>query len=489
MLDYKLIRLVQVLTSKEILDVERHLDAAFFNPTKDVLKLFSQICKFYPDFESPKLTKVRLFAKLYGKQPYNDGKMRKLMTQLTKLIEQYLMQKQLKNSESLQAELLARSLGERNNYELFLDVVETRLKDLDKAVERGRDYFKESYELSELLYYHPASGKLSKRNEYYNKAITDFERYFTLVMLQNEANNVVRTRLVREKGSRVYLETALEVAELENFASGQAIHFFRHIIMLLKGEVDENLGQLRLNAFETFGLLSRFEQDLAMNLLRNYAVPMSNKGSIAHRQFMFDLYKIELSQGLITNTLSSTAFMNIVSIGLAVGELDWVMQFIQDFGKRLPEDEMEITLNYCQGVWFYHNGLKANRLDDFYSGLQFLSKMPIRTGPNYELRVRPSLLRIHFEIFERGKETLDEILNHIRNFERHLNASEEYAKPIRDSYLNSLRYCKTLARLTNNQDSKKDLVIALVKKLSSDDTNIALKPWLQEKTEGLLNKK
>jgi hypothetical protein len=488
MLDFKLIKLMQVLTSKEILDVERHLGASFFNPTEDVQKLFCQISKFHPNFENPKLTKERLYAKLYGKQPYNDGKMRKLMTQLTQLIEQYLMQKELKHSEELQTRLLARSLGERNNYELYLDVVESRLKDLDRQVERGRDYFRESYELSEMLYYHPGSGKLSKRNEYYGKAITDFERYFTLVMLQNEADNVVRTRLVREHGSSAYLDLALQVADEKDFAAINTIHFFRHIIMLLKGEVDDNLDELRETAFGTFGLLSRFEKDFAINLLRNYAVPMSNNGSIPHRKFVLDLYKMELSQGLLANTISSTAFMNIVSVALAVGELDWVKFFLDEFSQNLSGDDREITLYYCQGVWCYYKGLESNQLNDFYEALQSMNRIPIRTGPNYEIRVRPSMLRIHFEIFERRMESLDELLNHVRNFERHLNGSGEYAEPTRNSYLNFLRFFKSLARLIANPDSKKQALFEFVDKLNHETLSIAHKGWLIEKANGLAHK-
>ncbi len=486
MLDYKLIKLMQVLTSKEVLDVERHLAAAFFNPTEDVLKLFSQISKFHPNFENPKLTKERLYTKLYGKQPYNDGKMRKLMTQLTQLIEQYLMQKELKNSEELQTKLLARSLGERNNYELYLDVVESRLKDLDRHVERGRDYFRESYELSEMLYYHPGSGKLSKRNEYYGKAITDFERYFTLVMLQNEADNVVRTRLVREHGSSAYLDLALQVADKQDFAVINAIHFFRHIIMLLKGEVDDNLDELRETAFGTFGLLSRFEKDFATNLLRNYALPKSNNGSLAHRKFVFDMYRMELEQNWLTNNISSGSFMNIVSIGLAEGELDWVKYFLGEFNKYLAEDEREITLNYCQGVWCYYKGLKSNNVDDFYDALQHMNRIPIRTGPIYEVRVRPSMLRIHFEIFHRGKETLDELLNHVRNFERHLSGSSDYAEQIKDAYFHFLRFFKSLARLATNPNLNKKAVNEFLEKLNQDGSNIAQKPWLIEKVNGLV---
>ncbi|MCC6727301.1 MAG: hypothetical protein IT258_22540 [Saprospiraceae bacterium] len=488
MLDSKLIKLLQVLTSKELLEVERQMSASKTNSKEDVQKLFAMLIKYSPDYDSPKIAKERLFAKLFGKQPYNDGKMRKLMTQLTQLIEQFLIAKELSASEDVQAKLLARALAGRQHYELFLDVVESRLKELDRGIERGRDYFREGYELSEMLYYHPGTGKSSKRGEYYERAISDLERYFTLVMLQNEADSIVRTRLVREHKSSAFLKHVMDSGLQPEFDKNGVVYFFRYIIMLLNGEIEGNLDELRDTAFKNFEKLNRFEQDFALNLLRNYAVPMSNKGSLPHRRFVFELYKMEIDQMVLANTIASAAFMNIVSVGLAVEELDWVKNFLENYADRLPEEEMEMTLNYCNGVWCYQKGLRTKQLECFYDGLQFLNLIPIRTGPNYELRVRPTMIRIHFEIFERGKETLDGFLNQVRNFERHLSGSLDYASPIKDSYLHFFKYCKMLARLVNNREDKRKTIIDFAENLNASKLNIALKPWLLEKANELVAK-
>lgn len=488
MSDTKLFKLVQVLLPSELMEVERYLTAPFINTNSDVGNLFSKLRKFYPDMDSPELTKERLYRKLFGKQPYNDGKMRKLMTQLTQLIEQYLTHIELKKSEELSTKLLARSLGERSNYGLFFEVVESRLKKLDKQPGRGRDYFRESFELSESLFYHPESDKLNKRGEYLNRAIGDFERYFTLVMLQNEADNVVRTRLVKGNDLSFYKASTKEAAKLPAFASYNAIQFFHKLVTALEDRAAEDLDQLRESAFKAFGQLNRFEQDFAINLLRNYAVPMVNKGSLAHTRFALDLYKLELDRGLFANTMSAGAFMNIVSMGLLAGEFNWVEHFMSNFSHCLPNDESEMTLNFCKGIWHYQKGLESNELMHFYDAVQFINLIPIRTGAKYEVRVRPTLLRIHFEIFKRGEETLDELLNRVRNFERHLNGSDDYAEPVRNTYLNFLRFFKALIRLVGNPNLTNDLVVGFLEKLSLHRDDVALKTWLQKKAEELINR-
>jgi hypothetical protein len=487
MLDSKLFKLMQVLSAKELLVVEKYLASPFLNPYADVTKLFVQICKYYPSFESPKLAKDRLHHVLYGDKAYNDNKMRKLMAQLSRLIEQYLVQRELKNSDELQAKLLAKALGDSSSYGLFLETIEARLKKLDKSDDRGRNYFREGYELCELVFFHPESDKLSNRNDYLHRAIGDFERYFTLVTLQNQADNIVRSRLVRGQEIGQYIERAKFLADKPAFEAFNSIRLFRQIVSLLEGQNVDDLERLKSYAFETFNQLSRFEQDFAINLLRNFAIPTANQGSLEYMRFIFELYKFEIERGFFANTINSGTFMNITSLSLAIGELDWAVYFVDKFNQLLPNNEKETTFGYCMGLVFYHKGLLSNQLEDYYKALQHINLIPLRSGAKYDLRVRPTLLRINFEIFRKGKETLDELLSQVKNFERHLTNSGVYSEPVQEFYLNFLRYFKSLARLASRPDIKNVSIVNYLKKLDEDEASFAYRNWLIEKGKGLVN--
>lgn len=485
MLDSKVTRLIQALLSKELSTVERYLCAPYVSSNDECARLFVQICKFLPDMDSPKLTKERLFSKIFGKRPYNDRKMRKLMTQLTQLIEQYLTEQEIKSSEELRIKLLASALSERS-YKLFSEAVESRMKALDNGEDRGRNYFRESYELSDLLFYHPGSVKVIKREEYRQQAVDNLERYFTLVMLQNEADNVVAKRVINAEGTNCnFMGAVLQMAEKPAFANFHAIRLFNHLVVLLQGKTEENLDKLRETAYNTFPQLSQFEQDFAINLLRNYAIPFTNKGSMEHARFAFELYKMELERGLYANSMSAAAFMNIVSVGLLVDEFDWVQYFIENFDKFLSGEDRINTINYCKGFWHYRKGVKMNDIEEFYNAIQDFNLIPTKSGVNYELRIRTTLLRVHFELFEREKETLDELLNQVRNFERHLRGNAQYAEPIRIGYLNFLRFYKLLARVSSTPHIKQASVNGYLKKLDKFENSIFLKNWLQEKAKGL----
>nr|MCU0348442.1 hypothetical protein [Saprospiraceae bacterium] len=342
MLDAKLIKTIQVLTSRELLDLERQLAAPFVNPTEDVAKLFSLLCKHYP-------------------------KLRKLMTLLTQGIERYLIQKELWKSEELQAKLLAKAMGERESHELFQATIVARMKTLEAAKDRGRSYYREHFELAEMLYYHPGLGGFRHKDELLNDALIDFEQYFTLVMLQNQANSIVRNRLVRTDQSSSFLQLALQMAEIPAFGRSETVPFFSKLVALLGGQLEMDIEQLRGIAFSAFEQMSQFERDLSINQLRNYAVPMANQGSIPHKRFVFELYKLEMEEGFFAHSIPSSAFMNITATGLTVGEIQWAEQFVEKYSHYIPANEREITVNYCKGIVHYHRGIQSKELSDFYN--------------------------------------------------------------------------------------------------------------------------
>lgn len=486
MLDAKLIKTIQVLTSRELLDLERQLAAPFVNPTEDVAKLFSLLCKHYPAFDNEKLTKEWLFRKLYGKTPYNDGKLRKLMTLLTQGIERYLIQKELWKSEELQAKLLAKAMGERENHELFQATIVARMKTLEAAKDRGRSYYREHFELAEMLLFYPGVEDFKNKDEVLKSTIVDFEQYFTLVMLQNQANSIVRNRLVRTDLASSFLQYALQIAAEPAFGRSETVPFFSKLVALLGGQLEMDIEQLRGIAFSAIEQMSHFERDFSINLLRNYAVPMANQGSIPHKRFVFELYKLEMEEGFFANSIPSSAFMNMTATGLTVGEIQWAEQFVEKYSHYIPANEREITVNYCRGITHYHKGVQSQKLSDFYNALQCMNLIPIRTGPQFEIRVRPMLLRIHFEIFEKGKEDVEEMLNHVRNFERHLSGNNDYSESMRVSHLLFLRYFKRFIRLMDNPNKlDAEFLQKFIVDFESEKAPIVLKPWLVEKARGL----
>lgn len=488
---YKLFKLIGTLHPEELGEIGRYLDSSVFNTNPRCSQLFQQLCKFHPTMNSGKLTKERLFAKVFGKSPYDDGKMRKLMTQLSQLVERYLVIKMLDKSEDVHKQLLIKSLGERNDYELFRAAAENRIMELERQQQRGKDYFREKHLLNEMLYYHPETEKLTKGNDYLRRAVLSFEQYFTLLSLENAADIMVVNRIVDTEIQMKYLDSINQVSLEADFANESAIQFFHTLINLNSKEQEEGLENIRNLTFKAHNLLSSAEKSHAINAMRNYAMPIANRGSLLHSKFVFDLFKLEIQNGFLASgskRINSATFMNIVSVGLVVKEMAWTNEFILNYSKLIQEDEMEITLNFCKGLWYYHQGMITNDVECFNSAVNLLTLVPGRSGAKFELRIRPTLLRVYYELLRRQKETLEHVLQHVRNFERHLTFKDVYSKDIQLTYKNFIKHYRTLAKFSDKVTNPVSDEPKLKKFMDTLGTaqDVVLKRWLLEKAEELL---
>src|SRR5689334_8259284 len=92
MLDYSFIEIYETFTREDIKAFKRFITSPYFNRSKKVVKLFDQVIKYHPNFESSSLTKEKLHAKVSPEIPYNDITMRRLLFDLQNLTEKYLQQ-------------------------------------------------------------------------------------------------------------------------------------------------------------------------------------------------------------------------------------------------------------------------------------------------------------------------------------------------------------------------------------------------------------
>ena len=95
-------------------------------------------------------------------------------------------------------------------------------------------------------------------------------------------------------------------------------------------------------------------------------------------------------------------------------------------------------------------------------------------------------MRTHFEIFGRGKESLDELLQHARNFERHILGNDLYSELIKRQFLSFLRYLKMLARIISNPNKKKENIEKFIEKVSLDK-HVVSKGWVLKKAGNILS--
>ena len=99
MIKSSLIEAFKTFSPKEIKEFAEFVSSPFFNKNINVIKLFELIRKNYPEFESAKIEKEKIFSKLFPGKPYKDSTLRLLMYYLYELVEKFLAYNRFNNDK------------------------------------------------------------------------------------------------------------------------------------------------------------------------------------------------------------------------------------------------------------------------------------------------------------------------------------------------------------------------------------------------------
>jgi hypothetical protein len=131
----KLIKLLRSFNKTEIRKFTLFVRSFYGKGESKILKLLAEIVQRFPEFEDETFTKAQLFNKLYPEKPYNDATIRKLISYLTDLAEEFLIHQSLKKDEFARNLYLLKELSSRNTDSLFEQqsaVIEKEMKKYQK---------------------------------------------------------------------------------------------------------------------------------------------------------------------------------------------------------------------------------------------------------------------------------------------------------------------------------------------------------------------
>ncbi len=102
----KLIRLLRILSSREFRKLGELAHSPIYNKNEKVRKLYLVIDEHYPDWENVKLSKEKVFSKVFPVRKYNDKYLRAVMSDLAQLAETLMVQIKLESDPFLKRHLL-----------------------------------------------------------------------------------------------------------------------------------------------------------------------------------------------------------------------------------------------------------------------------------------------------------------------------------------------------------------------------------------------
>lgn len=448
-----LLQFVETLTAAERGDLRAWLASPFFNTRADVRALFEHLLHGL-DRRPEQLRKEAAFAAIYPTLPYDERRLNRTMSELLGQVRDYLAWQESQADPAAGRLLRCRALRKRGLHDAFAKELEQTRALLEAQPWRDEQWHgwqhqlcREQYELAALQ---------SRRADL---PLEDMAAHAETAYRLNRLRYDCSAEVLRAVSGRQAAAPPVFSPELP------AVNLYEQLLTALREPAREEAFLSAKKLLELHWACFREEERRGLYLLAlNYCIRKTNSGQ---RQFMreaLDLYQSGLAnRALFENgMLSRFTYKNAVTAGLALGEMAWARQFIEDYKAFLPARERHGAYSYNLAVWYF-------RLPDYEEAMRLLRDTDFGQDALTNLDARAMLMRIYYE--HGYADALESLLD---SFQTYLRRQKDIGYQ-RDNYLNLLRFTRKLLRLPDGESK------AALRREIQDTAALAERAWLLER--------
>lgn len=430
-----------------------------------ILKLLDEIVRHFPEFENENFTKEYLFKKIYTKKKYNDAAIRKLISYLTKLAEEFLIHQSLKKDNFARSLYLLKELSLRNSDSVFEQQAAIIEKEMKKYPRNSFFYYNQFRFLNTVNSFH-AIRKRSIAVDNYQKEADSFFHYFLIEALNIYIYLVSEKKISNREFDLILFNEVMSHLKSNSYKEIISIPVYYNCLMLTLTEDEKYFHALREIQKTLDPKIHEDELRVTYIVLQNFCVARLKKGITKFRLEGFELQKESISGGfhLSGGRIHTFTFLNIVSDAASAGESLWAESFIRK-NRHLLETEHEfdiVNLSYAKCEFSRKEYEKA---------LTRLGKINMEYS-QFKLSVRTLMLMIYYEL-----ESYDSAISLLDTYKHFIARDKLLPKDDRQNRLKFAKYFKEILNLKAGMSSDINLVREDV--LSTD--NFVEKEWFLEK--------
>ncbi|MCB0566848.1 MAG: hypothetical protein KDD01_20970 [Phaeodactylibacter sp.] len=470
----KLFILLSALDAEEFTLLGRAVRSPLMNTNQRVVALYEYFQSFYPLLEGPELEGEVLFSCLFPDEAYNDYKLRRLISSLSQLVEQFLVYLEAKREEQEAPLLLIRALGRRNLHNYFEKKSMEVLDTLDNSPYRDLDYYNRKVEVFTNYYFHPFTDKRAIEPGRLQELVNDMDYSYALKMyrLGNELRN--RERIFSEQYQLTGID-ALTVQYGDGILSENVV--FRTYRSLFNAYQDEEnpvlFREFKENFITHIDEMGQDDRNLLFQQLLNYTIRRINQGDSSYYREALGLYRMGLKNELLIDggRMSEATYSNIVMVSCEEGAYDWAKSFIEQYENLLDDEAKEDTVAHCFSLWHYFQGQHDKALQ-VLSGHRF-------SGP-FLYSSRMTAIRIIFEQFLMDRTYYDLLLSQCKAFEKFLRRDTSLSRDRNELHKNTSALIRKIATAIYRHEPVDEVKKWALAEMNSGQAFV-LRNWLQNK--------
>jgi hypothetical protein len=449
----KLIDILKSFTKEECKDLSIYIEHVKVKDNTSAQQLFSYLYKQYPEFPEKNIEKEKCFKKLFPTKKYDENKLSKIMSELTKLIEEYIITRQSKSNELSNKIQLLRFYNERN--------LEKHYKQIEKEIEKLLQEIPLSA-ITEMLAYQYEEIKLGYSLKHENRQANYNLIYNTIEKFSN-------AQKLRWKN----ISKTNQFPNINEVNNDNIYYNIHHKIDKLLTENDE---KYLIEIIEYYKIVSKKidteEKREILFLLIEYCLRKANSGQLKYYTYMNNIFNIIDNENLFLNIYSIielAAYKNYITIALKINKINEAEIFLEKYKENLEVNTKEEVYNFNKALILFD---KKN-----YSAILDLLLYCKFTDIFYKLNQRRLIIKTYFELLNTDATYFNSISDAITAFKKHLIT----LKNIPEQYIllnkNFLKFTDTL--LVKNKISKAEKE-NLLEKLKNT-THVSERNWIEEK--------
>lgn len=478
MKERKIIQALQHLTVYELNSFGKFLRSPYFNQQDSVVAFFDLIEKSIRQKNVEGIENQSLWRTAMGDLPYNNQKFLKLSSDLTRLLEDFLAQKEFDQQHSLKIQLTIEGARKRSLDNLYNGIISEIDRLGKKEINQSSEYYR--YQIEKNLFSlktenEKKSEKFEITSELNISNISNhLDIFYVAEKLRHYCTLLSWKKMYQLDISMAHMDQIRQLVNQISFQEIPTIQIYNTIRLTYEEEDNvEHYYTLKNLITKHIHQFPQEEQKEIYATAISYCINKVNKNVSEFQKENFEVYKEALKTDVLflQNQMSPTTYRNIVHIALRVNEYSWTENFIHDYAPYVDEKYRNNAVEFSLARLEFYRG-------NFDKVLRHLHRVSY-DDVWYNLNVKSIMILAYYELDE-----YDALESLLQSFRMYIKREKSLSTDRKNHYLNLIRFTATLMKLSGRDQEK----LKKLKEEVSAAKGVVSKPWLMEKIDELIKK-
>lgn len=466
----KPVMILRAFTSQDMKEFDKFVASPYYNKNEVLIKLFGLLKKEYPDFEGAGVDREKIYQKLFNSKDFDESKLRYAFSDLSKLLEKYIIVREL-DKNKVKENLLLLDFYKANDIEKYFNQSFDDTKKILDASSKDSDYYFNKYLAEEILFNYSSVKRDKSLDDVLQQVADNLDSYYLSKKLKFYCEMYTRQNFLNSNYQTKFLKEILSHIEHTGYDDFPAIIVYYYVLKTLIDENDETNYHKLLELLEKNEKFFNKEEmrDLYF-LAQNYCTKKINQGD-HENTYLKEYFKltnklIEKEMIYENGYIIPSTFKNIVTVGLRLEEFDWTENFIYTYKEKLAPKYKENAFTYNLAWLHFFKG-------EYKKTLRLLSNVEYM-DVYYVLDSKILLLKTYFEL-----DDADAFYSLIDSFYVYLRRNELISAYQKNICLNFVKFAKRLMRIKQGDTKAAEKLIEEI----NETKQVASISWLLKKAE------